>query len=230
MLYRRQFIKTAGVTLMGSVVAQSCASSSESYDQAVSRIWRHSTTAPSDGKALQHELVRYATLAASSHNTQCWKFKLADRQIAILPDRDRRCPAVDPDDHHLYVSLGCATENLVQAALAFGLMGNVDLRSPAAIKIQLESTQPIASPLFQAIPDRQSTRTEYDGQPLKNEELKQLEKVGTGDGVNLILLTEKQALEKVLEYVIAGNTTQMNDPAFVKELKSWIRFNGEEAV
>jgi hypothetical protein len=26
----------------------------------------------------------------------------------ILPDLSRRCPAVDPDDHHLFVSLGCA--------------------------------------------------------------------------------------------------------------------------
>jgi nitroreductase len=229
MLHRRQFIKTAGVTLMSSAVAQSC-SNNDRYETAVSQIWRHSTPSLTDVAALQRELVRYATLAASSHNTQCWKFKLTKQQISILPDRDRRCPAVDPDDHHLYVSLGCATENLVQAALAFGLMGNVDLQSPAAIKIQLASTKPIASALFQAIPDRQSTRTEYDGQPLQNEELKQLEKVGTGNGVNLILLTEKPALEKVLEYVIAGNTAQMNDPAFVKELKSWIRFNGEEAV
>jgi hypothetical protein len=147
-----------------------------------------------------------------------------------LPDRDRRCPAVDPDDHHLYVSLGCATENLVQAAQAHGLQSTVDLKSADTIRIHTEPTQPVVSSLFAAIPDRQSTRTEYDGQPLQNEELKQLEKVATGDGVNLILLTAKPALEKVLEYVIAGNTAQMNDPAFVKELKSWIRFNGEEAV
>ena len=69
----------------------------------------------------QRELVRYATLAPSSHNTQCWKFRLGDERISILPDTSRRCPAVDPDDHHLYVSLGCAAENLVQAANASGL-------------------------------------------------------------------------------------------------------------
>jgi hypothetical protein len=68
------------------------------------------------------ELVRLATLAPSSHNTQCWKFALQDKAITILPDLSRRCPAVDPDDHHLFVSLGCATENLVHAALAQGLM------------------------------------------------------------------------------------------------------------
>ncbi|MCY7390333.1 MAG: Tat pathway signal protein, partial [Leptolyngbyaceae cyanobacterium CAN_BIN12] len=43
------------------------------------------------------ELVRYATLAPSSHNTQCWKFRLDDRSISILPDLSRRCPVVDPD-------------------------------------------------------------------------------------------------------------------------------------
>jgi hypothetical protein len=57
-----------------------------------------------------------------------------------------------------------------------------------------------------------------------------LEQAGTGNGVRVLLLTEKAAMEKVLEYVVEGNTAQMNDPAFVKELKEWIRFNGEEAV
>jgi hypothetical protein len=37
-------------------------------------------------------------------------------------------------------------------------------------------------------------------------------------------------MEKVLEYVVAGNTMQMHDPAFMKELKAWIRFSREEAV
>ncbi len=34
-------------------------------------------------------------------------------------------------------------------------------------------------------------------------------------------------MEKVLEFVLAGNTTQINDRAFVEELKLWIRFNGD---
>ena len=37
-------------------------------------------------------------------------------------------------------------------------------------------------------------------------------------------------MEKVLEYVVAGNTAQMNDPAFVEELKAWIRFGADEAA
>jgi Nitroreductase family len=215
---------------MSTVVAQSCSVNDDGYEKAVSQIWRNATPNATNAMEVQRELVRYATLAASSHNTQCWKFKLGNRQISILPDLNRCCPAVDPDDHHLYTSLGCATENLVQAAKAYGLQSTVDLKSADSIDIHTKPTQAISSPLFKAILDRQSTRTDYDGQPLQNEELKQLEKAVAGEGVNLILLTDKQALENVLEYVIEGNTAQMNDPAFVKELKSWIRFNGEEAV
>lgn len=34
----------------------------------------------------------------------------------------------------------------------------------------------------------------------------------------------------MLEFVVAGNTAQMRDPAFVRELKAWIRFNGGDAA
>ena len=46
----------------------------------------------------------------------------------------------------------------------------------------------------------------------------------------MLLLTEKAALENILAYVVEGNTAQMNDPAFVEELKSRIRFGSDEAV
>lgn len=46
----------------------------------------------------------------------------------------------------------------------------------------------------------------------------------------MLLLTERPAIERLLEFVVEGNTAQTADPAFVKELKSWIRFNGADAV
>jgi nitroreductase len=46
----------------------------ESYAAAAARTWRLGTLHGLDGTALLSELVRYATLAPSSHNTQCWKF------------------------------------------------------------------------------------------------------------------------------------------------------------
>ena len=185
-----------------------------------------------DAAAIRQELVRYATLAPSSHNTQCWRFHVDQKSIAIAPDLTRRCPAVDPDDHHLFVSLGCATENLVQAALAHGL--HADARfEPAgdgAIAVALEATRPASSPLFQAITERQCTRGDYDGQPLSLAELRLLEQAGSGHGVSVRLLTARPAIDSVLDFVVAANTAQMGDAAFVEELKAWIRFSADDAV
>jgi hypothetical protein len=178
---RRQTI-LALTALAGGTAAHSVGSwhrAGSRYDEAVRNTWRHTVEHP--GKELNRELVRYATLAASSHNTQCWKFAIANRQISILPDWSRRCPAVDPDDHHLFVSLGCATENLLQAAQAFGQEGAVQfdtdsLRDGKAERVQVHLTPSpaVRSPLFEAIPKRQCTRAEYDGRKLSNEDLKSL--------------------------------------------------------
>ncbi len=240
MITRHKFIHGTAASMLATVgtpfVLQACSSDSGAggYDATVSSTW-HPAKAPSGDKvALRQELVRYATLAPSSHNTQCWKFRIDDDAITILPDLARRTPAVDPDDHHLYVSLGCAAENLVQAALANGLKGDARFDPASAgggtIKVALDPTKAVSSPLYLAIPERQCTRAEYDGKPLSTDELRLLEQSGTGKGVRVMLLTEKAALESVLAYVVEGNTAQMNDPAFVEELKSWIRFGSGEAV
>lgn len=94
------------------------------YEEAQRRTWRTADFAPADHAALMLELVRCATLAPSSHNTQCWKFRIGARSVTLLPDMARRCAAVDPDDHHLFVSLGCATENMIHAARAHGPMAD----------------------------------------------------------------------------------------------------------
>jgi hypothetical protein len=84
--------------------------------------------------------------------------------------------------------------------------------------------------LFKAIPSRQSTRAEYDGKPIAPGELKRLQTAASSEAVRLVLLTGRPALENVLEFVVQGNTAQMNDRAFVDELERWIRFNAVDAV
>lgn len=234
MITRREFTVSAIAALGGSSTLQACSSGAggESYEQATRSTWRHSEGTAGDDTVLRRKLIRYATLAPSSHNTQCWKFRIEGRAISILPDLSRRCPAVDPDDHHLFVSLGCAAENLIQAALANGLHGEAgfDASGGGVLRVDLAPTGAVLSPLFQAIPERQSTRAEYDGKSLSPDELGLLEKAGSGNGVQVMLLTERAPMENILEYVVQGNTAQMNDRAFVEELKAWIRFSGAEAV
>lgn len=179
------------------------------------------------------DLVRYATLAPNSHNTQPWSFAPTPLGIAVLPDFTRRCPVVDPDDHHVFVSLGCAAENMVIAANARGRAAEAATESaskPAQIHVALGQGAITDGALCDAIPHRQSTRALYDGQPLSPAELRQLEQAGTMPGVGVQILTDRRAMERVLEYVIQGNSLQCDNPAFVRELKHWMRFNADAAI
>lgn len=234
LITRRQFLLSSMATTAALATVSACSSgtNADSYERAVSRTWRHNKVDAGSKQAVSRELVRYATLAPSSHNTQCWKFRVENSSISVLPDFSRRCPAVDPDDHHLFVSIGCATENLIQAALANGLHVNsiFDPSHRGELRLSFEPTKVVASALFNAIPERQSTRGEYDGKPVSTNELAMLQRAGTGNNVRVVLLTDRAAMEQVLEYVIQGNTAQMNDCAFVEELKAWIRFSGSDAV
>jgi hypothetical protein len=200
-----------------------------SYEDAMAKMRRPIARSGLDNSGQLRDLVRQATLAASSHNTQPWKFTLAERSVTIRPDFTRRTPIVDPDDHHLFVSLGCATENLVHAALASGLHTDVLVREDA-IDVAVDETTPVRSPLFEAIPVRQCSRSIYDGHPLTVTELRALEDVARGDGVHAIVMTARPQIETVLDYVTRGNTAQIGDPAFVAELKAWVRFSEAEAV
>ncbi len=178
------------------------------------------------------DMVRYATLAANGHNTQPWRFALGHRSVSILPDFSRRTPAVDPDDHHLFVSLGCAAENLLIASAAHGQPGDLffDVAAPGRIDIDLATGTPASGGLYDAIPKRQSTRSDYDGKPVSLPDLQKLEAAASVEGVNTRFITDRQQMEQLLDYVIAGNSLQVDDPEFVAELKHSIRFNAGEAV
>jgi len=177
-------------------------------------------------------IIRYATLASNGHNTQPWRFRARERRVDILPDFTRRTPVVDPDDHHLFVSLGCAAENLSLASAARGRPGRVrfDPSAAGAVVFDFEHGPERPSALFDAIPKRQSTRAEYDGRAVGNADLDRLAKAAAVPGVDLVLLTDRPRIAHLRDLVEAGNTAQMGDAAFVRELKAWLRFNPRQAL
>lgn len=203
----------------------------DEYDKIASNI-RRLGTEKADGVLNTRELIRHATLAASSHNTQPWKFRIRENSITILPDFSRRCPVVDPDDSHLFKSLGCAAENLVHAAAAQGFSADVrfDLDEESVIVSLNRDTSVGATDLYRAITKRQCVKTAYDGTSLETLELEKLEKAGEGRNIRTIMLLSEAQKEAVIDYVTRGDVAQLTDQAFRDELVSWIRFNPEEAL
>ncbi len=178
------------------------------------------------------DLIRYATLAPNGHNAQPWRFRLSERRISILPDLSRRTPVVDPDDHHVFVSLGCAVENLALTSAVLGRPGVVtfEAQGNGAVLFAFEAGPASRSALFDAIPLRQSTRADYDGRSVSASDLTLLANAAAVTGVDLVLLTDRAGTNALRDLVVAGNTTQMADGAFVRELKSWLRFNPAQAL
>lgn len=181
--------------------------------------------------AQMQQLIRYATLAASGHNTQPWQFAITENAIDIHPDYTRHLAAVDPNDRELWISLGCALENLLIAARASGYVPEVTY--PGAndfISVELTTDRPQTNELFGAITLRQNTRSEYDGQLIKTADFDQVQAVGLEPGVVLHFVTSPNDLETVLEYVNQGNLHQYADKAFIDELMQWLRFTKKEAL
>lgn len=181
------------------------------------------------------EIIRLATLAASSHNTQPWKFTTGGEGIQIHPDYSRRLPVVDPQDRELWISLGCALENLLIAAGSHGYSCDVDYpEKDDWINVHFtggKSGNLVKNELYDAIFQRQNTRSEYIGRygmvdpsgdfpiPLISE-----------PGIILRYITGKTELNTLCDLVKRGTLAQYSNKAFLDELNHWLRFNKKEAL
>jgi nitroreductase len=197
------------------------------YAHLAAATWRGPVAAP----PLPLELVRCATLAPNSHNTQPWRFAMAEDAVRILPDAARRTPAVDPDDHHLHASLGCAVETMLQAAPALGLSAVAEDLPGGGALLRLASAAVAPTALSAAIARRASTRAAFDPTPPPPSDLAALDADGGADPrVGMVLVTAPAARAALADLILTGNAVQVRDAAFVAELKSWIRFDHRAAT
>lgn len=181
------------------------------------------------------KLVEAAVLAPSAHNSQPWRFALARATVRIFPDRSRRRPVADPEDRELFVSLGCALENLVIAARAAGYEPAVTLfprgEPDGCLRVDLApAAAPVEGGLADAIARRQTNRHHYDGRPIPPDDLARLAAVPAEPGVLIRVFTAAAALDTVAELVRRADEAQLDDEGFRQELAGWIRFSGREAA
>lgn len=176
-------------------------------------------------------LIRYATMAANGHNAQAWKFAVRGDEITLLPDRSRRLAVVDPVDRELWISLGCALENLLIAARASGYDAEVSHPDgQESVRVKLEPGSPLHAPLFEAIPLRQNARSKYDGRPVAGEDFAKVEGLPLEPGVSLSFASTPERLAVAADAVYSATLQQYADRAFLDELITWLRFTRKEAM
>ena len=178
-------------------------------------------------------LIKAATQAPSGHNSQPWWFETFDHSIVISPNFEKALPAVDSQHRELFISLGCALENLCTKASELHYRTQVSLSEEGVITVELhKSNTVVPDPLAAFIEKRQTNRSEYEDRRIDPVLLQSLiDKVYEGlspfEGVGMFHVFAKDTplFERFTQAVLQGNTVQMSDPAFKNELLSWIRFN-----
>ena len=171
-------------------------------------------------------MIEQAIKAPSGHNTQPWKFRLFSDHIDILPDFSRALPVIDSEHRELFVSLGCAAENLCIAATHKGWLGKVSTSSDGIIHVGLSRQEDIEAPHFEQIARRQTTRRCYNGSMISDNALALLKKIPVEPGIGIHLFRKgTQAFDDIAALVFEGNRRQMGNPAFKAELRQWMRYN-----
>lgn len=174
-------------------------------------------------------IVNYAVFAPSGHNTQPWLFSVKDAEMHLLADRSRALPVVDPHDRALTISCGAALDHLSVAARRFGHDLTID-ELPSNDSDHLATVRPRDSvtassediALFEAIPNRRTTRAMFDSRNLAVTLLEACHVIAAENGTELTIIQEKAHRSEIADLVAEGDRIQFRDPRFRRELAAWV--------
>ena len=176
-------------------------------------------------------LLNYAQLAPSSHNSQPWQFSVRDNEVHIYPDLDRWLKVADPERRELYISLGCALENLLVAAEHFQLGYQASFFSDRDGKEHFASVtfsegNPIANlrdpSLFDAMLQRRTSREPFISRLIPKEELLQIKAAWLEKDLQLHFIANIEQKRQLAKMVQAADQTLCANPAYRHELAETI--------
>ncbi|WP_265109712.1 Acg family FMN-binding oxidoreductase [Halosolutus halophilus] len=172
-------------------------------------------------------LLRYAILAPSSHNSQPWEFVVEDGRIEIHAVEERWLEAADPDNRELYVSLGCAVENLCIAAEQFGFDFEIayhDDAVPVVVMLRPDSDTSSHRPpdLFAQITDRSTNHQLFRDESLGDSVRDELRDCVLEDDVTLELIDDSERKGSIAALQAEADRLQMDHPDYREELGYWM--------
>ena len=178
--------------------------------------------------------LRSAILAASPHDTQPWLFAVSGSVVAVHADRSRHLGSFDPFRREMHLGVGCAIENFVCAAHAFGMTTDVQpsngrlelspLPQPAlAARIALRAGRPTPDVLFDAIPHRHTNRGPYRQVAIAPGRLDALVDLAAGPDVRVVFVSDRGARRELGAIIIAATERIIADPEMSTDSFRWIR-------
>ena len=175
-----------------------------------------------------YRLVSRATLAPSSHNTQPWMFVPSRRGVCVRADAHRRLLVADPDDRELLMSCGAAvlTFRVAAAARGYGTrVGHAHLTDVACLT-WTSTPDPALVALSDSVARRHVRRGPLGEEPVDESVVAELCEAAAAEGAELALVPAGTARAELADLVAEGDLRQYADPAWRRELASWMRPRG----
>jgi hypothetical protein len=173
------------------------------------------------------DLLGFAVLAPSSHNSQPWKFIAQGQEITIRPNFERELSASDVNHRQLYISLGCALENLLVAADYYNFDATVTYNdNGVTIFFQKQSTlqKHGENHLIFAIPRRHTNRNAYRDQ-IPDQQFLNRAKSHSRDDICIDFVLKQEEKDKIADIVNEALIFAMDDKKFRRELSQYVKAN-----
>jgi Nitroreductase family len=176
-------------------------------------------------------LLQYAVLAPSTKNTQPWRFSIGENTIGVFADLTRSQPVADCGRRELYISLGCALENLLVASEQFAFRHEVTYFPQstndelAAIVNFHQGGRPSiyrAGITLASIIARHTERGSYREEPVTKEVRDRLLHSCDTPGLRVDLTDDPRIRSRVVELNLHADEMEFADPAFRQELGYWV--------
>jgi nitroreductase len=176
-------------------------------------------------------LLRYAILAPSVKNSQPWAFSVQGNRVHMMADLRRGQPVTDPNQRELYISLGCALENLLVAAEHFGFrhgvtyfphQGHHELAATVVFAPGGVPSHARSGATLNAILRRHNDNSVFRTAPVPEQLRLRLLACCVEPDLRVHLTDDRHFRRWIDALTLEADRVEFADPAFRKELGYWI--------
>jgi hypothetical protein len=182
------------------------------------------------------DILTYARLAPSVHNTQPWSFTVTGMSIDIMANKSRILADGDPTQRELWISLGVCLETLILAAEALGHSTVITrqqtetIEQPFATVAITASTHSPQQQILDSLSQRHSYRGLMDRTSLPTNLLTNCRQAITDlAGTSVHLAATTPDIQAVADLTYKGMRLALSSPGFRRELADLINYNWSPA-